>query len=234
MQKLKEAGIEVTMRGLPGQSLITRCRNILVHVFMLSKANVLVQWDEDVECLDPEVLVKMLMTGHPIIGCAYPFRDGSGGVVVGPMPKAGGKRNEYELDVVDQSASVRDLATGLLMVHRHVLARMMKQHPELLCQIDAGDLRGDPHWALFDCGISSEGVGHRRRYLSEDWFFSRLARADGYDPRVYVPPILRHWGMAPSHGHILVRYGFATPEAVYGEGSVEAVDLRGRMGVKHG
>jgi hypothetical protein len=228
---LVQAGIPCEVRSFPGQSLVTRCRNILTHVFMTTRHNVLVQWDEDVECSDPEVLVKMLATGHDVIGCAYPFRDGTGGVVFGPLPAKNGNPNDYEMNIEDDTCSVRDLATGLLMVKRHVLVDLMQKEPDRLCQIDAGDvdMKGAPHWALFDTGIAPDGVGHRRRYLSEDWFFSRLCRKHGYDPRLYVPPILRHWGPMPSHGHVLVAYGVKTPEEVYGAGSAVAIELRAKQ-----
>lgn len=231
VKALGEAGIPCEVRSFPGQSLVTRARNIIAHVFMTTRHTVLFQWDDDVECLDPEALVKMLATGHDVLGGAYPFRDGSGSVVVGPKPAENGKRNEYTIHVEDDgTCSVKDLATGFLMVRRHVLAHLMMRHPELLCQIDGGgvEVKGAPHWALFDTRIDPDGVGHRRKYLSEDWTFSRRCREAGYDPRVYVPPILRHWGMRPSDGHMLVAYGFQSPEEVYGEGSAEAAEMRAR------
>jgi hypothetical protein len=218
---LEAAGIPVEIRSFPGQSLVTRARNIIAHVFLTTRHTILFQWDDDVECRDPDALVKMVKTKRDVLGGAYPFRDGSGGVVVGPLPKKDGKPGEFEVHVEDDgTCSVREVATGFLLVRRHVLTTLMQKHPELLCQIDGGgpELRGAPHWALFDTRIDPDGIGHRRRYLSEDWTFSRRCREAGFDPRVFVPPILRHWGMAGSDGHCSVQWGLATKEQVYGAG----------------
>lgn len=216
---LRAAGHRVEHRSYPGQSLITRARNLLVHDFMRSQHDVLFQWDGDVEAVAPDALVQMLALERPILAGIYPFRTEGGGVVVVPLPKPGSPNEKQVTIDEDGSACVQDAPTGFLMVKRYVLADLMMRHPERLHQVDcAGDAtQGEPCWALFDTSLVETANGNRRRYMSEDWEFSRIAREAGYEVRADCRVILRHWGMKGFDGHPLVSWGVKTWEEVYGK-----------------
>jgi hypothetical protein len=219
VKDLRDHGIEVTFDAVAGHSLVTRARNWgCVHKFMLSTANVLFQWDGDVECLDEAAVRKMLETGHPMVGGAYPYRDDKGGICATLPKKAGGRDVERELKIDDDGTCVaHEVATGFLLVRREMLVDLMTRHPELVHAQDGGPYVGQPAWALFDTRLEEQGPGRRRRYLSEDWEFSRLAREAGYTPRLYLPPVFRHWGLVGCEGHALVGWGDKTWEEVYGD-----------------
>jgi hypothetical protein len=138
----------------------------------------------------------MLETGLPVIGCAYPFRNGSGQVVANPR-KEDFETGELFIDPQHQTIRVSEVGTGFLLIDRKVIVTLCEKHPELLYKADLIDLMAQPMWALFDVAIVD------RRYLSEDWQFCRLWREAGGDVHVYLPPEFRHWGLKGHEGHIM-------------------------------
>lgn len=219
---LRKAGTLATTDLVTGQSLVTRARNWgCVHRFMKSRANVLFQWDGDVEAVAPNALHLMLplCEKYGVVAGAYPFRDGSGKPCA-TLPRTPGSNNPLNVQLAieeDLTCAAHEVATGFLMVHRRVLVQLMARFPELLHQQDGGPEIGAPAWALFDTRIVDNGRGRRGRYLSEDWEFSRLCREIGVTPRLYVPLILRHWGITPCDGHIQVFWNDKPWEEVYGK-----------------
>jgi hypothetical protein len=217
---LRRAGVRVTTDLVVGQSLVTRARNWgCVHAFMRSRANVLFQWDGDVECLDEEAIVKMLRTGHPVLAGAYPFRDGSGKpcatLPCSPTDPNAPLARQYHVEE-DGTCLAHEVATGFLLVRRVVITDLMSRHPELVHEQDGGPHCGAPAWALFDTRLEELGRGRRRRYLSEDWEFSRLCREAGWPVRLFLPPTFRHWGITPCDGHVEIAWGDKTWEEIYG------------------
>lgn len=202
MLDLRENGIEADYCETSGDSLVTRGRHCLVHLFMCSQATHLLQWDADVEMVDPTAVRKMVASGHDVVGCAYPWRDGSGRVVCNPLRDGVGPdgRAGARIDV-HNCMPVAEIGTGFLMTSRKVITDLMSRHPELLYEADLSDYLGCPMWALFDAYLETKPNG-RKRYASEDWRFCSLARAAGHAVNVYYPPILRHWGKVAHEGHI--------------------------------
>jgi len=210
IEDLREHDIDVTHYVTSGDSLVTRGRHTLVHDFLCSTATHLLQWDADIECLDATAVRKMVETGRPIIGGAYPFRDGSGGVVANLLAA---DRASQKVDVrEDHTIPVSEVGTGFLMVRREVFIDMQQRHPELLYQADMEGYRGCPMWALFDVALEPTPNG-RMRYASEDWRFCSLARADGYEVCIYYPPEFRHWGKTGHAGHCVRAWGMKEARA---------------------
>jgi hypothetical protein len=209
---LRSHGIEATHYMTGGDSLVTRGRHTLVHDFLCSPATHLLQWDADLECLDEAAVRTMIATGRPIVGGAYPFRDGSGGVV------ANLRRQDVKAKRVDirgdNTIPVSEVGTGFLLTRRDVLIDMQKRHPELLYEADLSGYAGAPMWALFDVALEPTPQG-RKRYASEDWRFCSIARADGYEVCIYYPPEFRHWGKKGHEGHVVRAWkmGDRLPEA---------------------
>lgn len=191
-----------------GDSLVTRGRHTLMHIFLMSPCSHLLMWDADIECLFPNSVRDMLATGYDVIGGAYPFRDGTGKVVANPVVE---RRDGQYYKVIESDdlgcIRVREVGTGFLMVSREAIIRLAMAHPELLYVSDMLDTRGAPMWALFDARIVD------RRYLSEDYYFCKLWRDLGEHVYVYGPAKFRHWGKLPSDGHITTAWGLGGAEA---------------------
>jgi len=72
------------------------------------------------------------------------------------------------LEIQDNLAKVRHLATGFMMIRRSVIEQLIKAFPSTKYVDDVNFLRPEENefaYALFDCGVED---GH---YLSEDWLF---------------------------------------------------------------
>lgn len=210
---LEAHGINVTLLITPGDSLVTRARHCIQHEFLSSICTHLLQWDDDVECLDRSAVRGMLLTGHDIVGGAYPWRDGSGRTVVNPLPETLASQR-LDIDHARHCFRVSDLGTGFLMTSRKALLTLCKAHPELMYEADIEPYRGATMWALFDANVEPQIKGERRRYASEDWRFCSLARAAGIDVHCYYPPFFRHWGKKAHEGHITKDWGMKNTQEV--------------------
>jgi hypothetical protein len=208
MADLEAHGIEVTWMLTPGDSLVTRGRHCLQHVFLATTATHFLQWDADIECLEPTAVRKMLECGHDIVGGAYPRRDGSGCVVANPRFEDIRDRQSVPIDYQSGCIKVGEVGTGFLMVSRKAIVDLAARHPELLYMADLEPFRGAPMWALFDVAFEPyPEMPHRRRYASEDWHFCHLARKAGYDVHIYYPPKFVHWGKQGHQGHVIQAWG---------------------------
>jgi hypothetical protein len=205
--------VEVTVATQAGEALVTRMRNRILHDFMMSRANVLFLWDDDVEVVQTDAVRRMLATGRPVLGGAYPYRGRTDrAICAGLLPSDSGVPGEYAVKVdADETLEVAEVPAGFLLVRRSVVATLMRTHPELLYEED-GAREGEPRFALFDTALAPRGSGLRRRYLSEDGTFSHLCRAAEFPPRVFLPPTFRHWGLMPSEGHATEAWGLAPSE----------------------
>jgi hypothetical protein len=202
---LQAHGIAATVLETSGDSLVTRGRHVLVHEFLCSTATHLLQWDADIECQDPTAVRKMLESGRNVVGGAYPFRDGSGGVVANLL-EADLREQRISIDSNTNTIPVREVGTGFLLVARHVFIDLQQQHPEMLYEADLKGYQGAPFWALFDVHLEPMSNG-RKRYASEDWRFCQLAREAGYEVAIYYPPKFRHWGKTGHEGHVTAAWG---------------------------
>lgn len=201
----EEHGIAVTYFESPGDSLVTRGRHGLMNEFLSSPATHLLQWDDDVECIDDTAVRGMVQSGLAVVGGAYPWRDGSGRVVCNPLTDGFDRKTgvgQVDLDPKTKCIRIAEIGTGFLMTSRTCIVDLMRKHPELLYMADIEPYVGAPMWALFDSFLEVREDG-RKRYASEDWRFCQLARAAGYGVHVYYPPVFRHWGKKAHEGHII-------------------------------
>jgi hypothetical protein len=99
---------------------------------------------------------------------------------------------------IDQNlAEVRHLATGFMMVKRDVIEKMGKGYPSTKYTDDVQFLRPEENeyaFALFDCGVED---GH---YLSEDWLFCERWRKMGGRIFIDVSISLTHTGTEDYRG----------------------------------
>lgn len=104
------------------------------------------------------------------------------------------------MEIKDNLAEVRHLATGFMMIERAAIEKMMLAHPETKYVDDVSYLEGDENkyaYALFDCGVYE---GH---YFSEDWLFCHRWSKIGGSIFLDVSINLNHCGMEDYRGSYL-------------------------------
>ena len=213
LRVLGNAGIQVNTSTITNESLITRGRNILVGMFLAQPtATHLLFIDADIG-FKGDYIVKMLWDSLrddvDIITGAYPKKGINWESVVRAV-----KRGECDARMIEKHSNnyainfksetmdmtnglieLHDAPTGFMMIKRKVFEEMIKAYPE--CKYD-NDVKGlddavaKNSYAFFDTGIEGEGalsfIKDSRRYLSEDYYFSRLAQNLGFkiwlDPRI--------------------------------------------------
>ena len=101
------------------------------------------------------------------------------------------------LEINNNLAKVKHLATGFMMLQRKMLTNMMKAFPSTKYVDDVSFLKpeeNDMAYALFDCGVED---GH---YYSEDWLFCDRWTKMGGDIYVDVSINLTHTGIEDYKG----------------------------------
>lgn len=102
-----------------------------------------------------------------------------------------------KIEIKDNMAEVRHIATGFMMMKRNVIDQMMKAFPYTKYTDDIGFLKNkenDFAYALFDCGVENN------HYLSEDWMFCERWRKLGGSIHVDVTVNLIHTGSEQFNG----------------------------------
>lgn len=101
------------------------------------------------------------------------------------------------LEISNNLAKVKHLATGFMMIKRRLLTNMMTAFPSTKYTDDVNFLKPEENamaYALFDCGVED---GH---YYSEDWLFCDRWTKMGGDIYVDVSINLTHTGIEDYRG----------------------------------
>ena len=101
------------------------------------------------------------------------------------------------LQIENNLAKVKHVATGFMMIKRSAIERMSRQFPDTKYEDDVGFLTGDENkyaYALFDCGVEE---GH---YFSEDWMFCHRWTNMGGNVYLDVTINLTHTGVEDFKG----------------------------------
>jgi hypothetical protein len=101
------------------------------------------------------------------------------------------------LQIKNNLAEVKHIATGFMMIKRSTIEKMQKSFPSTKYIDDVNFLQGsenDNAYALFDCGVEE---GH---YFSEDWLFCHRWSKMGGDIYIDVTINLVHTGIEDYRG----------------------------------
>lgn len=209
-----KVGLPIQLYYLFNESLITRARNYVVDEFLRSDATHLLFIDSDIGFSYKDAIVLMYLTGNPeedptkkdIVTGPYPKKTIAWEKIQKAAKLGYGDENPFNLgqfagDFVfnvapgiesyrlDQPVEVLEGGTGFMMISRHVFEKYAKAHPELSYKPDhirTENFDGEREiMAYFDTVIDPES----RRYLSEDYMFSRNCRA--LDMKVWMCPWMR-------------------------------------------
>jgi hypothetical protein len=101
------------------------------------------------------------------------------------------------LQITNNTAKVKHIATGFMLIKRNVITNMQKAFPSTKYVDDVNFLTPDENanaYALFDCGVEE---GH---YFSEDWLFCDRWEKMGGEIYIDVTINLVHTGIEDYHG----------------------------------
>ena len=108
---------------------------------------------------------------------------------------------DNKLNIKDNLAEVKHVATGFMMFKRNVIEKMQKGFPYTKYEDDIGFTlnkeESEQTYALFDCGVED------KHYLSEDWLFCQRWTNLGGSIFVDVTINLTHTGMNRFRGCFL-------------------------------
>lgn len=188
IQKLGVSGHTVNHVSITNESLITRARNTLAHMFMKSDHDALFFIDGD-HGWNSDDIVKMVNSGKDLIGAIYPMKSinwdnvraaalaghenlelFSGNFAINFLPES----QEFK---GDEPFKVRDIGTGMMFIRRNVLEAV-----EPLCKKyknnspNPGIAMGEEMVEFFPTIITEEPESI---LLSEDYAFCHLYREAG-------------------------------------------------------
>lgn len=204
---LTERNIKYTIKMLPSESLITRGRNKLCHMFLEDeKATHLLFIDADI-AFNPEDIIQLLLLDKDVIGLPYAIKDikwerirnvmTNGTISIEKLKEAGqhvvfNVEKIEDLTKVDNNMiRVKEIGTGLMMIKRSVITKMIEANPDLY-SIDYNQEHCPKIYHLFDTIIDKD-----RRFLSEDYAFCKLWKLLGGEIYLYLPVKTIHFGPYP-------------------------------------
>jgi hypothetical protein len=165
MNEARDMGARAQIVIRPLDSLLPRCRNVLVTEFLNSDATHLVFWDSDIACA-PGAFTRLVSHDAAVIGGAYRSRSDPEHYIYRRLPNS---PLPPVPDPLTGLLEVEGLGAGFLYVTRAAIECMAAAHPDLwVMDPKAGRLV----W-LFDCELSNH------QYFSEDVVFCARARAAG-------------------------------------------------------
>lgn len=182
--KLVRDGLPATIMPVFGDSLIPRARNTLASQFLRTNAEHLLFIDSDL-IFSPEhvrLVVDACKPGYDVVGGYYPKKQRELAWVLNSL-EDGAKFEEGDL------AECKYIGTGFMCIRREVLERMA----ETGIDYEPDGSRGGTEWDFFPTGVVRDGNG-KGRYLSEDWYFCRNARALGFRVWAHRRVVLKHVG----------------------------------------
>jgi len=187
-QKVLEHGIDIQVSSICGCSVVTRARNMIADEFMKSDCDHLLFIDADMT-FEPEAILRLIAWNQtrPIVAGAYEARK-EGKVYILSLD---GDESNVHMDSMGLVKAHR-VATGFMMIHRHVFEKLRDMHPEW----EHKDTNSDNMlYAYFDFKLTREG------YIGEDFLFCDRAREAGFT--VWVDPTigLGHMGIHEFKSH---------------------------------
>ena len=205
--------IPIAFGTIANESLVTRARNVLVAYFLQSNYSRLLFIDADIEFQVEDVL-KLIAHNKEVCVGAYPkkgvnwqrirdsiLRKPTEEISDRDIAAAGSdyainfkfvNRDLKQIAIENGVIKLHDGATGFMMIKREAVDKMIAAYPELNYNNDLNtppDLQ-DFFYAFFDTMIDPKD----KRYLSEDYTFSRRWQDIGGD--IWLDPTisLNHYG----------------------------------------
>jgi hypothetical protein len=191
------------------ESLITRARNAVCDLFMQHKKFThLLFLDADIE-FESDDIFKLLNFNQPVVGGLYPKKNIKWENIAEFVNKnhksyvsisdiqhvsreyvfVPTKDHDTDNELIKEFAEVRYTGTGILLVQRHVLEKMMESHSN-----DYYTNENTKFFRFFDVGLKWVEEQQTNVYLSEDYWFCERWRELGGKIYLYTKMRCKHWG----------------------------------------
>lgn len=202
--------IDISLEYMTHESLIPRARNMLVKMFMNnSDYTHMIFIDADIR-FDPYDILKLLELDKDIIGLPYAKKLLDWNSIQKQAQDAEGRLSSELLQKCGLSYIVRcppgqdpsspiyeaqEIGTGIMMIKREVIEKMITAYPELYAYSDdtakyrEDDMEGRKYYLFFETMLDEN-----RRYLSEDYAFCKRWRDIGGKVHIYLPVKTTHFG----------------------------------------
>jgi hypothetical protein len=214
--------VGMKLQTMGNESLITRARNTIVSMFLDDKDYIgthLLFIDADIGFV-PQNIERLIRADKDIVCGIYPRKCIHWDKIRGVLKENPNVSNEeleyrslgYNLNFVDPKnirieegfCEVMEAATGMMLIKRDVLVKMQKAYPER--KYNSDQIVNGQQWRSDNCydlfGVGKIDWDKDQRYLSEDYYFSRLWSKIGGKIYADVSAPLTHQGNMHFKGHV--------------------------------
>jgi choline kinase len=217
-----QVGVGMKLQTMGNESLITRARNTITTLFLDDQDYVgshLLFIDADIGFV-PENIERLIRADKDIACGIYPRKCIHWNQVIDAVknnPKITEEEVSYKalgynlnfkdphnIRLIGGFCEVMEAATGMMLIKRDVFKKMQKAYPERKYKSDqivnGGRFKSDNCYDLF--GVGKIDWDEEERYLSEDYYFSRLWSKIGGKIWADVAAPLVHQGNMHFKGHV--------------------------------
>ena len=217
-----QVGVGMKLQTMGNESLITRARNTITTLFLDDQDYVgshLLFIDADIGFV-PENIERLIRADKDIACGIYPRKCIHWNQVIDAVknnPKITEEEVSYKalgynlnfkdphnIRLIGGFCEVMEAATGMMLIKRDVFKKMQQAYPERKYKSDqivnGGRFKSDNCYDLF--GVGKIDWDEEERYLSEDYYFSRLWSKIGGKIWADVAAPLVHQGNMHFKGHV--------------------------------
>tara|TARA_R110000796_G_scaffold36615_2_gene93102 strand:- start:619 stop:1380 length:762 start_codon:yes stop_codon:yes gene_type:complete len=209
--ELRIKNIKFEIQTIQNESLITRARNSFCAIFLENpQFTHLLFLDNDL-IFNPTNVIELIESGHEIVGCSYPKKNINWDKVkhysvesidfikvmstdmnYNLKPNAKG-----ECKIINGFIEALDIPTGMMLIDKRSLAAIVNVNRQYHYKNNvAGYKNKNTFYDLFRTGVI-DGI-----YLSEDYYFCRLAIDAGIDLYLNLNATLGHIGNMQYYGNL--------------------------------
>jgi hypothetical protein len=219
---LNDMGHNLRIETLPAESLISRGRNKFVTKFLDNKdfkGTHILFIDSDIGFTLQNIL-RVIEFNREVVTCTYPVKGFYWQQLLDRIKENNNIDEQTMRDYLlqfnvnlypntefkDGFARVKESATGFMMIKREVFTTIMDKNPQLKYKPDlrTGIENSQNAYDFFPVGCYKEKDGVTR-YLSEDYYFCRLAEECGFEIWTDLSTPITHLGSCEYHGMFMTQ-----------------------------
>tara|TARA_R110000824_G_scaffold353620_1_gene540756 strand:+ start:249 stop:1013 length:765 start_codon:yes stop_codon:yes gene_type:complete len=210
---LKEKDIKYDIQIIQNESLITRARNSYVSIFMENHNYTHMLFLDNDLLFDPKTVLNLLQSGKEICGISYPKKNLNWDKIRNYSKMydndffiqvmATDMNYNLKLDDKDRVSvengfiESNDIPTGMMLIDKRAMTSIIHKNRDNRYRNNvAGYNNKNTFYDLFQTGVV-DGI-----YLSEDYYFCKLARDAGIKLYLFVDATIGHTGKMDYFGNL--------------------------------